>query len=431
MKKKNDFNICNEEFDEEWGKYWAKRLKVFDDELIRARKAELNRKYRIEDVDELIAKSKKLKKEPDAKPRYLAITTQNQLAGSSNDKKEPANDKQVPESPDRFNEKLETNEEIKESKEPEKEAVIPAPPPPPKSPPPPPPPPPESTSESKEADSSPSLLQILRLLAALEDNLGSLGGTVTVVLSRVLSFERQQAGSSSSLAHEAVDLIDTCKEKLIGQIEVGLIEGARAKAAQSTIDKINRFLQTVEKPPQIPVVPIPVRAVPADMPPLIPVTQEELAGEQPFKPVVDSSTSPDGNNNKKEALAQEPVQEFSGEELKTLLENFSFLNETQKRDLVLYLRRLEGVDATSKTDDCSATESLPVVFSLTGLTVEDLKRFRVPVEQVFRERAVSECNSDASDVVFVGSQQKEEPRLSRDPRLNKPRPSRWGQMKRL
>lgn len=430
MKKKNCTDKNNEEFKGEWNKYWSKRLKELDQELITARRAELRRKYRVMDVDELIAKSKRQnKKASSLKPRYLAITTQSQLAGRSKEGKGSIKEEAL-EASDLLKSKPQVKEAIKESKqtetapkdETEPPAAVETVPLPPEHPPAPPPPPPESTSESKEADSSPSLLQILRLLTALEDNLGSLGATVTVVLSRVLSVERQQAGSSSSLAHEAVDLIDTCKEKLIGQIEVGLVEGARAKAAQSTVDKISRFLQTVEKPARMPFVPIPVRACPVDMPPLIPVSQEELAEDTAHKPIADSSTSPDGNNNKKETFAQD----FSGEELKILLENFAVLNETQKRDLVLYLRRLEILDSSSKASDLFADDSLPLVSSMTDLTVADLKGLGVPVDQIFQQRTPSETSCDASDVIFIetSNRKDEVARVSRDPRLNRTRPRR-------
>lgn len=111
---------------------------------------------------------------------------------------------------------------------------------------------PDRWSSSKSSDSAlaqtsmkPDLLEVLRFLAALEECLGSLGPSVTSLLSRALSLERSKPGGSTVLQNESscIDLLDTCKEKLKGLLISGMLEGVKAEAARSVVGKITRLLE--------------------------------------------------------------------------------------------------------------------------------------------------------------------------------------------
>jgi len=102
-----------------------------------------------------------------------------------------------------------------------------------------------SSSALAQTSLKPDLLEVLRFLAALEECLGSLGPSVTSLLSRALSLERSKPGGSTVLKNESscIDLLDTCKEKLKGLLISGMLEGVKAEAARSVVGKITKLLE--------------------------------------------------------------------------------------------------------------------------------------------------------------------------------------------
>ncbi len=108
-----------------------------------------------------------------------------------------------------------------------------------------------SPSTLTRQSSNLDLLQVLRTLATLEDCLGSLGPSITLLLSRALSTERYDPGSSSKLLRDdssCVDLLETSKEKLKGLLSAGIVNGAKATAAKLAVEKVAAILSLIPHP---------------------------------------------------------------------------------------------------------------------------------------------------------------------------------------
>ena len=127
----------------------------------------------------------------------------------------------------------------------------------------------------------------LRILTALENQLGSLGPRVNTLLASALSLEKVSAGSSNTLLSNSDNfvLLETVKEKLKGQLLAGIVERNTVMATRLCISTLAELLlkaeESIVKPSQseainskiveIPSISIPVAAS-VQVIPSIPVT---------------------------------------------------------------------------------------------------------------------------------------------------------------
>ncbi|XP_037088743.1 uncharacterized protein LOC119109253 [Pollicipes pollicipes] len=107
-----------------------------------------------------------------------------------------------------------------------------------------------SAGEAARAMARPTkvdLPSVLRVLTALEDQLGSFAGPTNALLTQAVAAERLQPGSSVQLiaVTNNVLLMDTLKEKLKGQIAAGILAPANVSASRLAIDQIAMLLQDV------------------------------------------------------------------------------------------------------------------------------------------------------------------------------------------
>ena len=88
------------------------------------------------------------------------------------------------------------------------------------------------------------IVPILRILAALEDQLGSLGPKVNELLTKALCAERILPCCSDELLKsiENVSLLETVKEKLRGQILGGFVDKKRLSATMKCIDGLEKIV---------------------------------------------------------------------------------------------------------------------------------------------------------------------------------------------
>lgn len=245
---------------------------------------------------------------------------------------------------------------------------------------------------AKDEINDPSLLQVLRMLVALEDSLGSLGPSITTLLSRTLSAERCRPGSSSQLLQDngtwIVDLLDTSKEKLKGLVSAGILDGIKATAASQAVENVTRFLE--RSVPTINFSKSVDGSTSFDVPSLI--NSLQVAGMLPSLqsattiPIVSSSIEHSNIGNTEEIRSNNsqfhagsywsslkdtvtgtendqakcgPFDQFTGEELKILIANFRTLTASQQRDLIKCLRHVEEkfVDKNSLYQSQSVSSS--------------------------------------------------------------------------
>ena len=229
--------------------------------------------------------------------------------------------------------------------------------------------------DASSLSSDPDLLQVLRMLVALEDNLGSLGPSITNLLTRALSAERCKIGSSSKLLKDdttCVDLLDTSKEKLKGLILAGILDGVKGTAASQAVEYVTRLLRQSSNTSDSSTS-VNAPAVGFDMASLINnLPAAGLLNPPQSTPMLSSAIRSDSVaevKNKDSTLRTNNLygsdfkknDRFTGEELKTLIINFRTLTESQKRDLVEYLRKLE--EAFAENDLTNPTELGSPVFS--------------------------------------------------------------------
>jgi len=98
-------------------------------------------------------------------------------------------------------------------------------------------------------DTSPRLMETLRILTALEDLLGSLGPQINIILSRAITLENNKEGSGNVLLEDQdiAAILQMTKEKLSGQIIAGLLEPQKEFAVRNCIDKLAMILQIATK----------------------------------------------------------------------------------------------------------------------------------------------------------------------------------------
>ena len=245
---------------------------------------------------------------------------------------------------------------------------------------------PEVFTVEEKIEAPVDLMSVLRMLAALEDSLGSLGPNVTKLLSQALAAERSRPGSAAQIQRSSscIDLLDTCKEKLKGLLVMGILEGVKVGAARTVVDKIERLLQATVPEPEAELPPVerpevtkakhlaavllqqgkanisdhelqqyllaastapgsmagqqfpPPSATAPTMDTATLIANLQAAGLLPIK-TDDVPPAPQPI-----AAVADPFDQFSPEELKMLIGNYRTLTPSQQRDLVNYLRQLEA-----------------------------------------------------------------------------------------
>lgn len=85
-----------------------------------------------------------------------------------------------------------------------------------------------------------NVVNVLRILTALEERLGSLGPKVVDLLAQALALEKKEANSSETLLDSDLNCVmfETIKEKLKGQMLTGLVDLIQERAFKKAIKKI-------------------------------------------------------------------------------------------------------------------------------------------------------------------------------------------------
>ncbi|KAJ8959105.1 hypothetical protein NQ318_022362 [Aromia moschata] len=93
-------------------------------------------------------------------------------------------------------------------------------------------------------DGEVNVVDVLRLLTALEERLGSLGPKVIDLLAQALALEKKEANGSETLLDSDINcvLFETAKEKLKGQLLAGLVDVVQERAFKKAIKKIATLL---------------------------------------------------------------------------------------------------------------------------------------------------------------------------------------------
>ncbi|XP_023015963.2 uncharacterized protein CG7065 isoform X1 [Leptinotarsa decemlineata] len=94
--------------------------------------------------------------------------------------------------------------------------------------------------EEEDDDGEVNVVDVLRILTALEERLGSLGPKVIDLLAQALALEKKEANSSEALLDNDINcvLFETVKEKLKGQMLAGLVDLIQERAFKKAIKKI-------------------------------------------------------------------------------------------------------------------------------------------------------------------------------------------------
>jgi hypothetical protein len=185
-------------------------------------------------------------------------------------------------------------------------------------------------------------------------------------------------------------LLDTSKEKLKGLLLAGILDGVKGTAASQAVEYVTRLLkQPSNTSDSSTFVNAPVDCNMASL-----INNLQAAGLLNFPqstPMLSSAIRSDSVaevKNKDSTLSANTLygsdlkknDRFTGEELKTLIINFRTLTESQKRDLVEYLRKLEEKRFAEKD---SANRSEVVSPSLPPFT--PLPFSSSPLSQKYRQ----------------------------------------------
>ncbi|EFX78737.1 hypothetical protein DAPPUDRAFT_305135 [Daphnia pulex] len=423
------------DFKPDWFAFWFSRMKKLDKELIKKKKLELEKKYGLvddEDFQDNCATEKEYESESVQNRKPVQFGWQNlwkkpvTLDPAGNFAKVGHQTKNLPQAEDAplpteiptadvYSPNAFSFEELRVAQNPKLICRVVG-----------------NTSRIPEdvpLPSGPNFLEVLRMLVALEDSLGSLGPSIMGLLTRALSSERREVGSSSKLLKEdptCVDLLDTSKEKLKGLISAGFLDGVKGTAASRTIENVTRLL----KQPSV----TSHSSTSSDGPlgfnmaslisnlqavgllhPLQSTTILPSAiGSPSVSDLKDKDSTPSASNSYESHFEKDQL--FNGEELKTLILNFRTLTAPQKRDLVKYLRRLEEKlpegDAVNlsqkmsssfspssplskkhrKYQSCKVTNPTapappssiryPTIQEMTGLSCVDLKNLGIPLDEL-------------------------------------------------
>ena len=296
--------------------------------------------------------------------------------------------------------------------------------------------------DTRSLSSDPDLLQVLRMLVALEDSLGSLGPSITNLLTRALSAERCKIGSSSKLLKDdatCVDLLDTSKEKLKGLLLAGILDGVKGTAASQAVEYVTRLLRQSSNTSDSSTS-VNAPAVGFNMASLVNNLQAAgMLNPPQSTPMLSSAIrsdsvaevkDKDSNLRTKNLYGSDfkTLDRFTGEELKTLIVNFRTLTDSQKRDLVEYLHKLEEKrfaekDSANRSEvvspslppftplpfsssplsqkyrqyqSCkvinpvapapSSKTVYPTILKMTGLSCVDLKNHAIPIDELDSSR---------------------------------------------
>ncbi|KAJ8946800.1 hypothetical protein NQ314_008784 [Rhamnusium bicolor] len=92
----------------------------------------------------------------------------------------------------------------------------------------------------EDDDGEVNIVDVLRILTALEERLGSLGPKIIDLLAQALALEKNEANSSETLLDNDINcvLFETVKEKLKGQLLAGLVDILQERAFKKAIKKI-------------------------------------------------------------------------------------------------------------------------------------------------------------------------------------------------
>lgn len=94
--------------------------------------------------------------------------------------------------------------------------------------------------EEEDDNGEVNVVDVLRILTALEERLGSLGPKVIDLLAQALALEKKEANSSETLLDNDINcvLFETIKEKLKGQLLTGMVDIVQERAFKKAIKKI-------------------------------------------------------------------------------------------------------------------------------------------------------------------------------------------------
>lgn len=253
---------------------------------------------------------------------------------------------------------------------------------------------------AEEDDDEPlTIVSMLRLLTALEEQMGSLGPKVLDLMAKALALEKAKANSSDDilLNDENSVLFETIKEKLKGQLIAGVIERHKMNAVKKAIKNIAALVHqvnhkkldkknekqstciiTVAMDNQVIAQKIAAALIaekktdvtPKQLEILINVFLEMLKKSKELNKVVttndyiemketekveivaktvdimglnkkDKEKTPEKEPEKEEKSDEESVQEFSDSDLRALLQNFKYLSSDEQQHLLNYVKRLE------------------------------------------------------------------------------------------
>lgn len=129
----------------------------------------------------------------------------------------------------------------------------------------------------------PGVVTVLRLLTAMESQLGSLGPRVNSLLATALSLEKASPNSSSTLLANSDNfvLLETVKEKLKGQLFAGIVERNMVMATKSCIQNLAELLARAEDSNSNPKLPLTAAAVAPLTDPLSSVVPPKQSGVEP------------------------------------------------------------------------------------------------------------------------------------------------------
>lgn len=127
------------------------------------------------------------------------------------------------------------------------------------------------TYDNREEARESSVVAVLRLLTALESQLGSFGPKVNTLLAEAISLEKKQTGSSDVIAAkmENIVLFETIKEKFKGLLMAGIVEHFNQKAVRMAITDLTVLLAKAPPPEKV-VTPVPAVSTVTSVTPQVP-----------------------------------------------------------------------------------------------------------------------------------------------------------------
>merc|ERR1719309_705807 len=89
------------------------------------------------------------------------------------------------------------------------------------------------------------VIPCLRLLSALETDLGSMGPEVNKMMGKALNFEQDEDGGSRELLKDpdSVTVMELVKEKMKGLIDTGLLDEAKQHVVTLCLEKASQFIR--------------------------------------------------------------------------------------------------------------------------------------------------------------------------------------------